>query len=99
MVVTRSETDRGPSPDSAEMISSTTAGGAEAPAVKPIVDTPESQPSWMSSALSIRCAGVPARSQVSTSRTELEEFAEPATSTRPDSAATARTEACRLVVA
>src|ERR1700750_1050511 len=99
VVVTRSETDRGPSPESAEMISSTTAGGAEAPAVRPIVDTPVSQPSWMSAALSIRCAGVPARSQVSTSRTELEEFAEPATSTRSESAATARTAACRLVVA
>ena len=59
------------------MISSTTAGGAEAPAVRPIVDTPVSQPSWMSAAPSIRCAGVPARSQVSTNRTELEEFAEP----------------------
>ena len=99
VVVTRSETDRGPSPESAEMISSTTAGGAEAPAVRPIVDTPVSQLSWISSAPSIRCAGVPLRSQASTSRTELEEFAEPATSTRSESAATARTAACRLVVA
>ena len=80
------------------MISSTTAGGAEAPAVRPIVDTPVSQLSWISSALSIRCAGVPFRSQASTSRTELEEFAEPATSTRSASAATARTAACLLVV-
>jgi len=99
VVVTRSETDRGPSPDRAAMISSTTAGGADAPAVRPITDAPASQPSSMSSGPSIRCAGVPARSQVSTSRTELDEFADPATSTRSDSAATARTAACLLVVA
>jgi hypothetical protein len=61
MVVTRSETDKGPSPESAEMISSTTAGGAEAPAVRPIVDTPLSQLNWMSAAPSIRCADVPHR--------------------------------------
>ncbi len=54
VVVTCSETETGPRPPSAEMISCTTAGGAEAPAVRPMVDAPASQPSWMSSALSIR---------------------------------------------
>ena len=81
------------------MMSLTTAGGADAPAVSPIVDTPASQPSWMSSGPSIRWAGVPARSAVSTSRREFEEFADPATSTRSASAATARTACWRLVVA
>ncbi len=99
VVMTRSVTSTGPRPDSAVMMSSTTAGGAEAPAVRPIVDTPASQPSWMSDGPSMRCAGVPARSAVSTSRTELEELADPATRTRSASAATARTARCRLVVA
>jgi len=95
----RSVTSTGPRPDSAVMMSSTTAGGADAPAVKPIVDMPASQSSWISDGPSMRCAGVPARSAVSTSRTELEELTDPATSTRSDSAATARIARCRLVVA
>jgi len=98
-VVTRSVTVTVPSPDSAVMISLTTAGGAEAPAVRPTTETPDSQDSSMSLAPSIRYAGVPARSDRSTSRTEFEEFFEPATSTRSASAATARTAACRFVVA
>ena len=44
-------------------------------------------------------SGAPARSAVSTSRIELEELADPATSTRSESAATARMARCRLVVA
>ena len=38
VVVTRSATSTGPSPPSASMMSLTTAGGADAPAVSPIVD-------------------------------------------------------------
>ncbi len=99
VVITRSVTSTLPRPPSALMMSCTIAGGADAPAVTPIVDTPASQLSSMSDGPSIRWAGVPARCAVSTSRTELEEFADPATSTRPDSAATARAACCRLVVA
>ena len=99
VVVTRSLTSTGPSPARAAMISPTTAGGADAPALRPTVETPASQPSSMSAGPSISSAGTPARCAVSTSRTELDEFAEPATSTRSDSPATARTACCRLVVA
>src|SRR4029077_3899195 len=99
VVMTRSQTSTGPRPDSAAMMSSHTAGGADAPAVRPIVDTPASQPSWMSDGPSMRCAGVPARSAVSTSPTEMEALADTATRTRPDSAATARMACCLLVVA
>ena len=65
----------------------------------PTTDAPASQPSSMSSAPSIRYAGVPARWAASTNRSEFDELAEPATSTRSDSAAMARTASCRLVVA
>ena len=83
------------------MISLTTAGGAGGGRARsrPTTDTPDSQDRSMSVAPSMRCAGVPSRSERSTSRTELDEFAEPATSTRSASVATARTAACRLVVA
>src|SRR5439155_22087449 len=99
VVVTRSFTSTGPSPASAATIWPTTAGGADAPALMPTVETPASQPSSMSAGPSMRWAGTPTRSAVSTRRRELDEFAEPATSSRSDSAATARTACCRLVVA
>jgi hypothetical protein len=99
VATTRSLTSTGPSPRSASMICPTTAGGADAPAVIPTTEVPASQPSSMSSGPSMRYAGVPARCAVSTSRSEFDEFAEPATSTRSDSAAMARTATWRLVVA
>ena len=52
--MTRSVTVTVPSPDSAVMISLTTAGGADAPAVSPITETPDSQDNSMSEAPSIR---------------------------------------------
>ena len=94
VATTRSVTSTGPSPRRAETISSTTAGGAEAPAVSPIVPAPASQPSSMSYGPSIRYAGVPSRSATSTRRREFDEFADPATRTRSHSLAIARTASC-----
>ena len=54
VVITRSLTSTEPRPPRAVMMSCTTAGGAEAPAVRPIVDTPASQLSSMSDGPSIR---------------------------------------------
>ena len=61
VVVARSLSRNGAERRSVSMISSTSAAGAEAPAVRPIVDAPASQPSSMSEAPSISSAGSPAR--------------------------------------
>src|SRR6185437_194115 len=89
----------GPSALRFATISSTSAGAADAPAVTPTVDTSARAESGTSLTSCTSRARVPAASERSTRRTELEEFAEPTTSRSCASAATARTAFCRLVVA
>ncbi len=65
----------------------------------PTVPTPSSQLSRICDSSSMRCDGTPRSRVTSTSRCELDEFAEPITSTRSTSRASDLTAAWRLVVA
>src|SRR5579859_1233930 len=80
-----------PRPSSARTTPSTSCSGADAPAVRPTRWTPARRSGGMSPPSSTSRAGQPARSATSTSRLELDELAEPTTSTRSHSAASART--------
>src|SRR5699024_5510795 len=88
VVSSRSTTSTGPRPRSPATTSSTREVGAEAPAVTATVAAPASQRRSMSPASSTRYAGVPSRSDFSTSRWEFEELLEPITSATSDSRAT-----------
>ncbi len=72
----------GPSERRVSRTSWTKTSGAEAPAVSPMLLTPESQPSSSCDASSISSARQPSRSATSTRRAVLDEFAEPTTSMR-----------------
>ena len=81
------------------MTPSTSIGGADAPAVTPMVEARRSQSSRISDESSIITARHPARSATSTNRAVFEELPEPTTRIRSQRPAMARTASWRFWVA